>query len=142
MAEKELFNMQMVRCDFFFSRNDVDYELTAMADSRQLEDPEEKNATRGSSGRSEKGIIYTTGIKDPKTITLVCVGLTKEYADMIAEMYENEERTDFKIVDRKSGRIAKMENDFFAKRPVQEQMGEGAEELNVSLMIRGFKVTQ
>lgn len=142
MREKELFTMQMVRCDFFFSRNGVDYELTAMADSRQLEDPEEKNATRGASGRSKKGIIYTTGIKDPKTMTLVCIGLTKEYADLIAEMYENDERTDFKIVDRKTGRMAKMEDGFFAKRPIQEQMGEGAEELNVSLLIRGFKAEQ
>lgn len=136
----EIFALRTAFCDFYFSRNGADYDLTAVVDSKTFEDPEERSLTRGASGTSKKGLIYTSGIKDPKTITVVCVGLSKEYADMISAMYENEERTDFRIVDRKTGRMVAYKDAIFAKRPAQETMSEGSEELNVSLQLRTFNV--
>lgn len=140
LENKEMFAMRTSLCDFSFSRNGADYDITAVVDSRQLEDPEEKSLTRGASATNKKGIVYTSSIKDPKTLTVVCVGLSKEYADMVSDMYQNEERTNFIIIDRKTGRKAVFRDAIFSKRPHQEQMSEGAEELNISLVLKSFNV--
>ena len=55
-------------------------------------------------------------------------------------MYQNEERTNFIIIDRKTGRKAVFRDAIFSKRPHQEQMSEGAEELNISLVLKSFNV--
>lgn len=83
-------------CDFYFSRNGADYDVTAAVDSATFEDPERKHLTRGSSGQNKTGLIYTEGIKDPKTLTVAFIGLSQEMAAMLADMYKEEERTDFK----------------------------------------------
>ena len=127
-------------CDFYFSRNGADYDVTAAVDSATFEDPERKHLTRGSSGRNKDGLIYTEGIKDPKTITLVLVGLSQEMAAMLSDMYEQEERTDFKIVDRKTGRMRSFKQALISQRPMQGTMSDGAEEQNVQVVLESYQV--
>lgn len=136
-----MFNLRAVLCDAYFSRNGVDYNLTAVIDSAQLEDPEEKQLTRGSFAGNKTGLIYTSGIKDSKTVTVRLIGLSAEYGSMLNDMYEQEERTDFKIVDRKTGRRATFKEAIIGKRIVQENMGEGGDdEMAATLILRTYQV--
>lgn len=126
-------------CDFYFSRNGEDYDLTAVVDSAAFEDPERKHLTRGSSGQNTKGLIYTEGIKDPKSLTVVFIGLSVEFASMLSDMYAAEERTDFKIIDRKTGQMRAFKDAIVSQKPVQASMSEGAEEQNVQVIFECFK---
>lgn len=127
-------------CDFYFSRNGADYDVTAAVDSATFEDPERKHLTRGSSGQNKTGLIYTEGIKEPKTLTVVFVGLSQEMAAMLAEMYKEEERTDFKIVDRKSGQRRSFKQALISQRPMQSTLTDGAEEQNVQVIFESYQV--
>lgn len=136
-----MFNLRAVLCDAYFSRGGVDYSLTGFIDTTALDDPEEKQLTRGAFAGNKTGLIYTSGIKDAKTITVRLVGLSAEYANMLNDMYEKEERTDFKIVDRKTGRRATFEDAIIGKRVVQENMGgDGDEEMAANLVLRTYRV--
>lgn len=134
------FAMRTSLCDFYFSRNGEDYDLTVAVDSATFEDPERKHLTRGSSGQNTTGLIYTEGIKDPKTLTVVFVGLSQEYAAMLSDMYTKEERTDFKVVDRKTGQMRAYKEAIVSQQPRQGTMAGGAEELNIQVIFECYKV--
>ena len=134
------FAMRTSLCDFYFSRNGADYELTAAVDSLTFEDPERKHLTRGSSGRNGTGLIYTEGIKDPKSLTVVFVGLSAEYAAMLRDMYEQEERTGFKILDRKTGQMRVYKEAIVSQPPMQASMQDGAEEQTVQVIFETYQV--
>lgn len=134
------FAMRTSLCDFYFSRNGEDYDLTAAVDSATFEDPERKHLTRGSSGQNTTGLIYTEGIKDPKTLTVVFVGLSQEYAAMLSDMYAEEERTDFKVVDRKTGQMRAYKEAIVSQQPRQGTMSDGAEERNIQVIFECYKV--
>lgn len=127
-------------CDFYFSRNGADYDVTAAVDSATFGDPERKHLTRGSSGQNQTGLIYTEGIKDPKTLTVSFIGLSEEMAALLADMYEQEERTDFKIVDRKTGRRRSFKQALISQRPLQSTMSDGAEEQTVQVIFESYQV--
>ena len=139
MAERK-YALRTSLCDFYFSRNGEDYDLTAAVDSAAFEDPERKHLTRGSSGQNSTGLIYTEGIKDPKTLTVVFIGLSAEYAALLADMYKEEERTDFKIIDRKTGQMRSFKDAIVSQKPAQATMSEGAEEQNVQVVFECFTV--
>ena len=136
-----MFNLRAVLCDAYFSRNGADYNLTAMVDSVALENPEEKLLTRGFFAGNKTGLAYTSGIKDPKTVTVRLIGASAEYVNMLNDMYDKEERTDFKLVDRKTGRMAVYKEALIGKQLLQENMGEGGdEEMAVNLILRTYQV--
>lgn len=141
MPDNNMFNLRAVLCDAYFSRNGVDYSLTGVIDTSALEDPEEKQLTRGAFAGNKTGLIYTSGIKDSKTVTVRLVGLSAEYATLLNEMYKKEERTDFKVIDRKTGRRATFKDAIVGKRIIQENMGgEGDEEMAANLILRTYNV--
>ena len=127
-------------CDFYFSRNGADYDVTAAVDSATFEDPERKHLTRGSSGQNKTGLIYTEAIKDPKTLTVAFIGISQEMAAMLADMYEQEERTDFKIIDRKTGQMRSFKEAIISQRPLQGTMSDGAEEQTVQVIFESYQV--
>ena len=134
------FAMRTSLCDFYFSRNGVDYDITAVVDSNTFEDNERKHLTRGASGKNKTGLVYTEGIKDPKTLTTVFIGISQEMADMLADMYEKEDRTDVKVVDRKTGQMRSFKDAIVSQKPTQGTMGDGAEEQNVTVIFECFEV--
>ncbi len=134
------FALRTSLCDVYFSRNGEDYDVTAAVDSMTFEDPQRKHLTRGSSGRNTTGLVYSEGTKDPKTLTVVFVGLSAEFAQMFADMYEKEERTDFKIVDRKTGQFRSYKEAIISQRPVQASMQDGVEEQNVQVILEAYRV--
>lgn len=134
------FALRTSLCDFNFSRNGVDYDITAAVDSSTFEDPERKHLTRGSAGTNTRGLIYTEGIKDPKTLTVVLIGLSQEMAALLVDMYELEERTDIKIIDRKTGQMRAYKDAIVSQKPMQGTMADGAEEQNVQVIFEAYKV--
>lgn len=136
------FALRSVVCDFYFSRNGVDYDVTAAVDSHAFDDPERKHLTRGASGKNKTGLVYTEGIKDPKVLTTVFVGISQEMAQLLADMYDKEDRTDIKIVDRKTGQSRTFTNAIVSQKPLQSAMGDGAEEQNVQVIFEAFEVNQ
>lgn len=141
MPDNEIqFAMRTVMCDCYFSRNGVDYNITSIVDNTAFENPERKHLTRSASATNTTGLVYTEGVKDPKNVTITAVGISLEMAKMLAEMYAKEERTDFKIIDRKTGRMRSFEKSIISQEPTQSQTGEGAEELNVSFILETFVV--
>lgn len=134
------FAMRTSLCDFYFSRNGVDYNTTNYVDSNTFEDNERKHLTRGASGANTSGLVYTEGIKDPKTLTTIFIGISQEMAGMLSDMYDKEERTDIKIVDRKTGQMRTFKDAIVSQKPTQGTMGDGAEEQNVTVIFECFEV--
>jgi hypothetical protein len=132
--------LQIRKCDFIFGYNGVDYNLTAETDAWSIEDPQAKHLTRGSSTTNKRGIIITEGTKDPRVITITLIAPAAEYLKMFKEIYNDEERVDFSIIDRVNGSKRTLKEAIIQKEPMQATMGEGADELNISLVIETYQI--
>ena len=132
----------LTNCDFGFSYNGKNYDFTKEVDSVVIEDPQFKKLTRGGSGKSKTGLAYSEGAKEAKKITITLCGLPSSYLKLLKSLFESEERIDSYCVDRKSGITRNFNNSLISQEPRQLAIQEGAESLNVILILETFDIVE
>lgn len=132
----------LTNCDFGSSYNGTNYDFTKEVDSVVIEDPQMKKLTRGGSGKSKTGIAYSEGMKDARKVTITLVGLPASYLKLLKSLFESEERIDSYCVDRKTGITRSFNNSLISQEPKQLAIQEGAESLNILLILETFDIVE
>jgi hypothetical protein len=127
--------------DFGIKYNGVNYDFDHV-DSLKIEDPENTKLIRGSNAKNKVGLAYTEGTKEAKKVTVVLVGISQAYFDMFTTIYKDKVRVECYCVDRSTGgsRIAK--DCIIAKRPMQANIEESAESMNVEVVFESFNIEE
>lgn len=132
----------LTNSDFGFSYNGKNYDFTKEVDSVVIEDPQMKKLTRGGSGKSKVGLPYSEGMKEARKVTITLCGIPSSYLKLLKSLYESEERIDSYCIDRKTGITRSFNNSLISQEPRQLAIQEGAEALNVLLIIETFDIVE
>ncbi len=126
-------------CDFGIKLNGQNYDFDQI-DSMVIEDPEQNVLTRGSNAKNKVGLAYKQGLKEPKTITVTIVGMSKSIADLLMAAWEAQTRMDVFCVDGGDGSSRIGKNCILRDRPRQLTIDESAESMNVALAFQTFEI--
>lgn len=124
-------------CDVGFQVEGQNYDFEHV-DSVTIEDPESNKLIRGANASNKVGLAYKEGLKEPKRITYVLVGLSKEIHDLLVGVFEEQERVSTYVISRKDGSSRFAKNAVLAQLPHQLTLDDSAESLNVSLTFETF----
>ncbi len=124
-------------CDFGVKYNGVNYDFTHVQ-SVTIEDPENTKLIRGANGGNKMGLVYKEGLKEPKKITAVIIGMDSSLKAVLDQAYDNKDRLDFFCVARSDGSSKIGKNAVLSMQPMQLNIDEGPESMNVSLVFETF----
>ncbi len=124
-------------CDFGIKYSGVNYDFTHIA-SMVIEDPENTKLIRGANGNNKMGLVYKEGIKEPKKVTVVIIGMDSALKAVLDQAYENKDRLDVFCVSRSDGSSKIGKNAVLSMQPMQLNIDEGPESMNVSLVFETF----
>lgn len=131
--------LQLRKCDLGLSINGVKYDFTPYVSGVTLEQTQAKHLTRGATGQHKKGFVYTEGLKDPNKIAIVLTGLPAYFFPLLRRHYQEETRMDCYVIDRKTGQARYYKNAIITQEPAQLTMGEGTEELDITLNLEAYE---
>ena len=126
-------------CDVGFTYSGVNYEFEA--DQVVIEDPETKGLVRGANSKNITGLVFTEGMKTPKTVTATVMNVPGSLFAILESIYANDERIDFYIVDRKTGSSRICKESLLTQVPRQLTVGEGADAFNVEVKLNTFQIS-
>lgn len=132
---------KMPNCDVGFLLDGVRYDFTHV-DSLTVEDPENTRLIRGANGQNKEGLPYVEGIKEPKTVTVNILGMSKAIAELLGGAYSAKKRMDVYCVDRTDGSSKTAKSAILRQRPQQLQVDETAEGMNVALAWESFDLEE
>lgn len=132
---------KMYNCDFGFTYGGTNYEFEHV-DSLTIEDPENTKLIRGANAANKLGLVYKEGIKQPKRMTVTIIGMSAEIKTLLDTIYQNKERLDPYCVDRTDGSSKIGKNSILAMQPMQLNVDESPESMNVSLVFETFDLQE
>lgn len=128
-------------CDFGITLNGVNYDFEHV-ENLQIEDPETTELIRGGNAGNKTGLIYTQGLKEPKTITLTVIGIPMELHNLLKQAYADKTRMDCYVVSRADGSSKIAKNAVLSQEPKQLSVDESAESMNTALIFKSFDVSE
>lgn len=128
-------------CDFGFKYNGQNYDFTDVAEL-QVEDPERNSLTRGANGKNKVGLVFRTGVRDPKRWTMPVLNLTIEIKELLDLIFDSQARIDVYAIDRQNGSSKMAKTAILANRPQQLALTDSPDSLNVSLEFETFNSTE
>ena len=128
-------------CDFGIKYNGQSYDFTHIQ-SLVIEDPENTKLIRGANGGNKLGLIYKEGIKEPKKITAVIIGMDSSLKAVLDQAYTNKDRLDVFCISRVDGSSKMAQDAVLSMQPQQVNIDEGPESMNVSLVFSSFNLTE
>jgi len=127
--------------DFGIKYNGVNYDFTHVQ-SLVIEDPQNTKLVRGSNGGNKLGLVFVEGLKDPKKITVVIMGMDASLKEVLQTAYDNKDRLDVYCISREDGSIKMGSNAVLSMQPMQKNLAEGPESMNVELVFETFDLTE
>jgi len=134
-------NFKLYNCDVGFMRGGVRYDF-GHVDSVTGEDPQSKKLVRGANAANKVGLLYREGVKDPHRATFTLIDLPLDIKTILDAVYENEERCDWYVIDRKTGSSKTYKDAILSNQPQQLNIDETPESLNVALVIESFNLVE
>lgn len=128
-------------CDFGVTVNGVNYDFTHVEDLT-IEDPERTRLIRGANASDDIGIDYKEGIKEAKVVTVTVIGLPLELHNLLVDAYENKTRLDCYCISRVDGSSKIAKNAILSQLPVQTNLNDSPESMNVALVFESFKIAE
>lgn len=128
---------KIYECDVVLTLEGINYEFIHV-DSLQAEDPERTRLTRGANAGNKTGIVYKEGVKEAKTVTLNVLDIPMELHNLLLTAYDDQTRMDVSAISRKDGSSLTAKNSILSQRPVQLNLEEGPESMNVALLFETF----
>ncbi len=132
---------KIYNCDFGVKINGVNYDFTHV-ENMQIEDPEMNKLLRGSNAGNKIGLAYKEGMKEPKKVTVTILGMSAELKVVLDSAFENQTRVDAYCVDRTDGSSKIAKNSVLSSQPMQLNVEEGAESMNVALIFESFDLSE
>lgn len=127
--------------DFGIKYNGVNYDFTHIQ-SLTIEDPENTKLVRGANGGNKLGLVYKEGVKEPKKVTVVIIGMAADLKAVLETAYANKDRLDAYCVSRVDGSSKIAKNAVLCMQPQQLNIDEGPESMNVSLVFESFDLVE
>lgn len=134
-------NFKLYECDVGVKYNGVSYLFDHVV-SWVVEDPQNTKLTRGANAGNKLGLAFTEGLKEPKRITCMIMGLTKDLVAVLNTIYENQDRCDVFAIARKDGSSQKGANSVLCQKPRQLTLDDSAESLHVQLVFETFDLEE
>lgn len=128
-------------CDFVVTIRGVNYDFEHV-DGVQIEDPERTRLIRGANAANKSGLVYKEGLKDAKTVTVTVIGVSVELHNLLKEVFANKERVDFYCISRSDGSTKVAKNAVLSQEPMQLNLDDSPESLNLTLTFESFDVTE
>lgn len=132
---------KIYECDFGITLSGVNYDFEHV-ENIQIDDPETTEIIRGGNAGNKTGLIYTQGLKEPKTITLTLIGIPMELHNLLKAAYVNKTRMDCYVVSRADGSSKIAKNAILSQEPKQLSVSDSAESMNTSLIFKSFDVSE
>lgn len=132
---------KMYECDFGVTINGVNYDFPNV-DEVTVEDPETTNLIRGANAKDEIGLEYKEGLKEPKTISAVLIGVPSEILELLRGAYNERKRVDYYCISRVDGSSSIGKNAVISQYPRQMTLNESPESMNISVAFRTFKLDE
>lgn len=139
MANESITNemLNITNCDVGFSISGTNYTFQNI-DVVAIEDPRKRHLIRGANSTSKKGLSYKEGHGNPFTATLTLKGISDAFRQLLEDNFNNDERLDFWVIDRKSGSNKMFKDANLQNVPQQLNISEGEDSLAVELVIETF----
>lgn len=128
---------KIYECDFGIKVAGTSYDFEDVAEL-QIEDPERNRKTRGSNGKNKRGITYKEGVREPKKWTLPILNMPAALKLVLDSCFENQTDVDVYAIDRKSGSSKMARTAVLCNRPMQLQLSDSPDSMNVSLEFETF----
>lgn len=132
---------KIYECDFGITLNGVNYEFDHV-ENAQIDDPETTELIRGGNAGNKLGLVYTQGLKEPKTMTLTVIGIPMDLHNLLKAAYANKTRMDAYIINRADGSKKTAKNAILASEPKQASVSDAAESMNTALVFKSFDVSE
>lgn len=132
---------KMYDCDFGVKINGINYDFDHV-DSLQIEDPQMTKIVRGANASNKIGLVYKEGVKEPKTMTVVILGMSAALVGVLTDAYENQTRVDAYCISRVDGSSKMATDAVLSQMPQQLSVDESAESMNVSLAFMSFNLKE
>ncbi len=127
--------------DFGIKYNGVNYDFTHIQ-SLVIDDPENTKLVRGPNGGNKLGLVYKEGLKEPKKVTVIIIGMSADLKAVLEQAYTNKDRLDVYMVSRVDGSSKIAKNAVLSTQPQQLNIDEGPESMNVSLGFESFDLVE
>lgn len=136
MASFKLYN-----CDVGLKIGGVSYDFDHIQ-SVTIDDPETTNLIRGANAGNKSGLIYREGLKEPKKITAVIIGMSIELKAVLDAAFKDKSRVDFYVIDREDGSMKAGKNCVIQNQPQQLSLEDSPDSMNVSIMLATFDLSE
>ena len=120
----------------------VKYDFSANFTSTNAEQSQMNHLTRGGSGKSKVGLIYTEGNASPDVATTVLSGADASVLIALQNAFKNRTRIDLYIIDPVSNWKRFYKNAVIQKMPRQLAIAEGADSMNIEVIVESFDVDE
>lgn len=127
--------------DFGIKYNGVNYDFPHV-ENLQVENPENNKLTRGANAANKTGLTYKEGVKQPKRVTVTIIGMSAELKTVLDQIYKNQDRVDAYCIDRTDGSSKIAQDAILCQEPMQLNVDEGAESMNVALVFETFNLNE
>lgn len=136
MASFKIYNS-----DFGIKYNGVNYDFTHV-ENLTIENPENVRLTRGANAGNKTGLVYREGVKQPKRVSVTIIGMSAELKTVLDQIFSNQDRVDVYCVDRTDGSSKIGKQAILSQEPMQLNVDEGAESMNVVLAFETYDLTE
>lgn len=131
--------LKLYDCDGGVTIEGVNYDFPHI-DSVVVEDPERVRLTRGANAGNKVGLSFTEGVKEPKTVTFVVLGIGLELFNLLKQVHKDKTRVDAYCVQRSDGSGKFTKQAVLSQAPQQLTLDETPESMNISLVFESFDV--
>lgn len=128
-------------CDVGFKIDGVRYDFDHV-DSVQIENPEMTRLTRGANAGNKRGLVYKEGVKEPRKITTMIMGMSPELKARMDLAHDNQERIDFFCIARSDGSSKMGKECILCQKPEQLTLDESVESLNVQVIMETYDLVE
>lgn len=128
---------KIYNCDFGIKVNGTSYDFEHVAQVT-IEDPERNELTRGNNASNRTGVVYRSGLSEPKMWTIPILNMSAALKAVLDSCFEGQTRLDVFCIDRADGSSKMAKNAILCNRPQQLSIDDSAESMQVSLEFKTF----
>lgn len=130
---------KLYECDVGIKAEGITYQWKNISQVA-FEDNERNRLTRGANATDEVGIAYKDGIKEAKRILPSILEMPSALHALFQRLFKDQVRFEFFCTSRKTGSSLFGKNCILSNRPMQLNLDETAESLEIAIEIETFKL--
>ncbi len=128
-------------CDFGFVINGTTYRFDHVI-SLQIDDPERSDLRRGANASNTTGIVYRSGLTEPKVTTVTILGVTKDVHALLKDAFKNQTRMDQFVINKFDGSSKTTKDSVLQQDPKQMTLDDSPESMQMQLVFASFDVSE